>query len=80
MHEEMVITERELMAAKTGIDSARGREGKKMQGKFPFLSFNHFLGHYRDFAFWRCSLIGTTTPLEHIQYAHTVEPLFFLRQ
>lgn len=28
MHEEMVITERELMAAKTGIDSARGREGK----------------------------------------------------
>lgn len=28
MHEEMVITERELMAAKNGIDSARGREGK----------------------------------------------------
>lgn len=36
MHEEMVITERELMAAKTGIDSARGREGKKCRESFRF--------------------------------------------
>lgn len=53
MHEEMVITERELMVAKNGRDSALGREGKNA-GKVFFSKLQPlFLGiivtsHFRD--------------------------------